>query len=117
MAHEDQPHPPVGDQVVHALDHINLEITTGEYVSIMGPSGSGKSTLMRALAGEMPVVKGHIRRHHPLAAPDCMGYVSFETHRQLIAREQAADAARYFSRLQSGIQHGMQGRRHGYRKR
>jgi molybdate transport system ATP-binding protein len=52
---------------------------------------------MRALAGETPVVKGNIQRHHPLAAPDCMGYVSFETHRQLIAREQAADAARYFS--------------------
>ena len=52
---------------------------------------------MRALAGETPVVGGTIRRHHPLAMPEYMGYVSFETHRQLIAREQAADAARYFS--------------------
>jgi putative ABC transport system ATP-binding protein len=39
----------VGDQVVHALDHLNLEILPGEYVSIMGPSGSGKSTLLNAL--------------------------------------------------------------------
>ena len=31
----------VGDQVVHALDQIELEIHTGEYVTIMGPSGSG----------------------------------------------------------------------------
>jgi len=36
----------VGDQVVHALDDIDLHIAAGEYVSIMGPSGSGKSTLL-----------------------------------------------------------------------
>ncbi len=36
----------VGDQTVHALANINLDIGAGEYVSIMGPSGSGKSTLL-----------------------------------------------------------------------
>ena len=39
----------VGDQVVHALDDINLEISQGEYVSVMGPSGSGKSTLLNLI--------------------------------------------------------------------
>ena len=39
----------VGDQVVHALDNINIEIQQGEYVSIMGPSGSGKSTLLNLI--------------------------------------------------------------------
>ena len=39
----------VGDQTVHALDDINLNIQDGEYVSIMGPSGSGKSTLLNLL--------------------------------------------------------------------
>ena len=39
----------VGDQVVHALDHVGLQISAGEYLSIMGPSGSGKSTLLNIL--------------------------------------------------------------------
>jgi macrolide transport system ATP-binding/permease protein len=34
---------------VRALDHIDLEIQQGEYVSIVGPSGSGKSTMMQIL--------------------------------------------------------------------
>ena len=36
----------MGDQVVRALDGINLTIKAGEYISLMGPSGSGKSTLL-----------------------------------------------------------------------
>ncbi len=36
----------MGDQEVRALNHIDLTITAGEYVSVMGPSGSGKSTLL-----------------------------------------------------------------------
>lgn len=39
----------IGDQQVHALDDITLDITSGEYLSIMGPSGSGKSTLLHII--------------------------------------------------------------------
>jgi putative ABC transport system ATP-binding protein len=39
----------VGGETVHALDHVDLAINRGEYVSIMGPSGSGKSTLLNVL--------------------------------------------------------------------
>ncbi len=39
----------MGDQAVHALNHIDLTIDRGEYVSIMGPSGSGKSTLLNVI--------------------------------------------------------------------
>jgi len=39
----------LGDQPVQALDHVNLSIAAGEYLSVMGPSGSGKSTLLNML--------------------------------------------------------------------
>ena len=40
----------LGEQQVHALAGVDLDIGTGEYVSIMGPSGSGKSTLLNMIA-------------------------------------------------------------------
>ena len=39
----------VGDQQVAALREVNLNISAGDYVSIMGPSGSGKSTLLNLI--------------------------------------------------------------------
>ncbi len=39
----------VGDEFVHALDDVTLDLPSGDYISVMGPSGSGKSTLLNVL--------------------------------------------------------------------
>ncbi len=39
----------MGDETIHALRGVSLEIHRNEYLAIMGPSGSGKSTLMNML--------------------------------------------------------------------
>lgn len=41
----------MGTQAVPVLNHIDLSIKKGEFVSIMGPSGCGKSTLLYLLGG------------------------------------------------------------------
>lgn len=41
----------LGKVEVQALKGVDLEITTGDYLSIMGPSGSGKSTLFNMIGG------------------------------------------------------------------
>ena len=39
----------VGDEKVYGLRRVNLDVQSGEYISIMGPSGSGKSTLLNII--------------------------------------------------------------------
>jgi putative ABC transport system ATP-binding protein len=39
----------MGDQEIHAVSGVDIQIKKGEYVAIMGPSGSGKSTLMNLI--------------------------------------------------------------------
>jgi putative ABC transport system ATP-binding protein len=39
----------VGETEQMVLDHVNLQVSEGEFVSVLGPSGSGKSTLMNII--------------------------------------------------------------------
>ena len=39
----------IGNQTIHALDAVDLDISAGEFVAVMGRSGSGKSTLLNML--------------------------------------------------------------------
>jgi len=75
------------------LPDTTWQIDQGQHWVILGPNGAGKTTLVKALTGEVPVVRGAISYSQTLTA----GYVSFEQHQRLIAREERRDASRYFS--------------------
>jgi peptide/nickel transport system ATP-binding protein len=53
---------PVREEVVHAVDRVNLTVRKGEVVGLVGESGCGKSTLGRMVAGILPPTEGTILR-------------------------------------------------------
>lgn len=46
--------------VTQALHNVNLDVSDGEFVSIVGPSGCGKTTLLWSMAGLHPLTSGEI---------------------------------------------------------
>jgi NitT/TauT family transport system ATP-binding protein len=51
---------PVKGTSVETLRSINLDIRTGEFLSVVGPSGCGKSTLLNIICGILPASEGQV---------------------------------------------------------
>ncbi|MBX9698728.1 MAG: ABC transporter ATP-binding protein [Acetobacteraceae bacterium] len=54
---------PLREEVVHAVDRVDLTIAQGEVVGLVGESGCGKSTLGRMVAGILPPSDGSVLRN------------------------------------------------------
>jgi len=52
---------PQAGQKIQALNHINLKITKGETIGILGQNGSGKSTLLKVIAGITTPTSGKLQ--------------------------------------------------------
>jgi ABC-type nitrate/sulfonate/bicarbonate transport system ATPase subunit len=48
-----------------AIEHIELDVVPGRFVSVVGPSGCGKSTLLGPLSGLLPATTGTAKRGRP----------------------------------------------------
>jgi NitT/TauT family transport system ATP-binding protein len=59
------------DSPVPALDGVDLEVASQEFVTVLGPSGCGKSTLLAVLGGLVPFDRGEVRIGGvPVVGPD-----------------------------------------------
>ena len=66
---------------LYVLNGINLSVTTGEVVCIIGPSGSGKSTLLRCVNHLETPESGRIRIDGKLAYPSTGDVIDVKSHK------------------------------------
>jgi putative ABC transport system ATP-binding protein len=48
----------VGNQTIHAIDDVSLQIYPGEFIGLVGPSGSGKTTMLAMMAALLKPTEG-----------------------------------------------------------
>lgn len=56
-------------------DHLNLSVSPGEFIAVLGPNGTGKTSLLKVLLGQLPLTAGtavvderigYVPQHHPI---------------------------------------------------
>jgi putative ABC transport system ATP-binding protein len=71
----------LGETVIHAVNDLSLEVSSGEFLALLGSSGSGKSTLLNLMAGLDRPTSGTIHvREQNLAALDSQGLARYRRH-------------------------------------
>ena len=85
------------------LPGTSWQIDRGQHWAILGPNGAGKTTLVKALTGDVPVVKGAVSAFGGRTKAIRTEYVSFEQHQRLMVREAQRDEFRHFSGNLNGI--------------
>ena len=74
------------------FEGLSWEMFSDQHWAVIGANGSGKSTLMKALCGQLPIVKGEITYHFSqndkhTAPRDQIAYVTFESQRAVLGDE------------------------------
>lgn len=65
---------PMDEEPKTVLQDINLDVRSGEFISVVGASGSGKTTVLRIMAGLLPATEGVVRLDGETLtspSPDC----------------------------------------------
>ena len=106
-----------GENPVHALDGVSLEVEEGEFVAVIGPSGCGKSTLFNIIGGLDKQYEGRVLidghpvdgAHHDVGVVfqeestfpwrTTLDNVAFPLEVQGIAKKERDERARHFVRL------------------
>ncbi len=81
-----------------ALNHLNLEISRGKIIGLLGPNGSGKTTLIKILNGLLQPTEGEVYINGQKPGPETKARVSYLPERTyLSASKRVSELLTYFA--------------------